>query len=46
MLDAFGPIQLEAEGKLYHKRLSLVHELELTSANGPEPDGEREAKVE
>lgn len=32
VLDAFGPIQLEAEGKLYHKRLSLVHELESIEA--------------
>merc|ERR1719174_2766915 len=32
VLDAFGPIQLEAEGKLYHKRLSLVHELESLEA--------------
>jgi len=32
VLEAFGPIQLEAEGKLYHKRLSLVHELESIEA--------------
>ena len=29
VLDAFAPMRLEAEGALYSRRLTLVHELEV-----------------